>query len=406
MLTDQITLIFLVGVLVSLSLWTKALLDHRKLPSLIGYVFLGWILRLLDDNWKFLPDTAPDILYFLADIGIITLLFRIGFQSHMKTLLAQLSRASILALSNVIITGIFGYYLSYSILSIHPVGSLFIAIALTATSIGVTVTIWKENKILNSKTGALLLDLIALDDVIGIILLGILIQLAPVIHAGPETLTLSTLAIQSTLTIGQLFLFLLFCFLFSLFIEPKLTQYLKKSEHMPDPIVTIIGFGMMIASLAAFLGFSVALGAFFAGIAFSRDSEAVKMQASFKDLEAFFIPFFFIAIGFKAVVSSYTMVLGMTALLLIPAALGKIVGILLPAFFMKISRYGSLVIAISMIPRAEITMVAMDYGLKLSSSVITPEVYASMVLIALITSVSTPLILQGMLKRRPLQSPE
>ncbi|MEX2305388.1 MAG: cation:proton antiporter, partial [Waddliaceae bacterium] len=245
MLTDHISLVLLIGILISLSLWTKALLHMQNLPPLIGYVFLGWMLRMLNDSWEFLPETAPQILYFMSDIGIITLLFRIGFGSHIKTLLAQLSRASILAISNIVTTAILGFYLSYSILSIHPVGALFIAIALTATSIGITITIWKDNKILNSKTGALLLDLVALDDVIGIILMGILIQLAPMFLENTNSISFSSITLDSLLVIGKLFLFLVFCILFSVFVVPKLTHYLKKSEHMPDPMVTIIAFGIM-----------------------------------------------------------------------------------------------------------------------------------------------------------------
>ena len=394
-------LIFLVGALISISLWIKTILHKRNVPPLIGFVLLGWVLRTVDNMWSFLPETAPAILHFLSDIGIIVLLFRIGSQSHIKALIAQLSRASFLAISNILLSGVLGFYVSYALLSIPFIPSLFIAVALTATSIGISVSIWKEYKILDTQEGALLLDLVALDDVVAIVLMGILFNLAPIIHENITVLTTQLIAIPALIICGKLFLFIFFCYLFSHYIESDLTKYLRKYEAKPDPMITVAGIGFMIASLAAFLGFSVALGAFFAGIAFSRDSKADKKESSFKTLEDFFIPFFFIGIGFKVSTISFTMVLGYSLVLLICAVIGKVLGVYFPARFIRINRLNALILGISMIPRAEVAMITMDHGLRLGHWAVSQDIYTTMVLISLITSISAPLILQPILRLNP-----
>lgn len=393
-------LIFLVGALISLSLWIKAISHKRNVPALVGFVLLGWALRTADNTWSFLPETAPTILHFLSEIGIIILLFRIGYQSHIKALIAQLSRASFLAIFNILLSGILGFFVSHNLLSIPLISSLFISVALTATSIGVTVSIWKEHKILNTHEGDLLLDLVALDDVIAIVLMGILFSLAPFLHEKATMVTMPLIAVHLLIVVGKFSLFILLCYLFAHYIEPNLTKYLKRYEPNPDPMITIAGVGFMIASVAAFFGFSVALGAFLAGIAFSRAPEVVEMESSFKPLEDFFIPFFFIGIGFKLSFISFSMVLGYSLVLLICAILAKVLGVYLPARLFRINRFNALILGVSMIPRAEIAMITMDHGQRLGSWAVSQDIYSIMVFISLITSISAPLILHPILKKR------
>jgi Kef-type K+ transport system membrane component KefB len=45
-------------------------------------------------------------------------------------------------------------------------------------------------------------------------------------------------------------------------------------------MIMVAGIGFIIAALAGLLGFSIAIGAFFAGLIYSRDPQAVKMEAS------------------------------------------------------------------------------------------------------------------------------
>jgi Kef-type K+ transport system membrane component KefB len=61
--------------------------------------------------------------------------------------------------------------------------------------------------------------------------------------------------------------------------------------------VVVAGISFLIAALAGLLGFSVAIGAFFAGLVFSRDPDSVKLDGLFDTFYEIFVPFFFIGIG-------------------------------------------------------------------------------------------------------------
>ncbi|MEQ9552776.1 MAG: cation:proton antiporter [Coleofasciculus sp. G3-WIS-01] len=93
--------------------------------------------------------------------------------------------------------------------------------------------------------------------------------------------------------------FATFCYVFSRYFEAKLTQFFGQIEAPPEAMIEVVGISFMIAAIAGLLGFSVAIGAFFAGLVFSRDPDAVKFDASFESLYALFTPFFFIGIGLK-----------------------------------------------------------------------------------------------------------
>jgi len=395
--------IFLTGLLVSLSLWIKALFHRISLPPLIGLVALGWVCSALDRQWELLPENAPAILNFLSEAGIIVLLFRIGFKSRIKALEKQMSRASLLALSNIALSAVLGFCTAYYLLGVAFISSLFIGIALTATSIGITVTIWKEHRILKTREGDLLLDLVALDDLIAIVLMGVLFNLAPLLLGEENTLIgPGAVAFSALWIIAKFALFILLCYLFSHFAEAPLTRYLLKREPKPDPIITIAGVGFVIAGLAAFLGFSPALGAFFAGIAFSRDKIVEKSESSLQPIEEFFVPFFFIVIGFKLAIDAPLLIAGLASLLFIAAVAGKVLGIYLPARVVGMGGASGMILGISMIPRAEVAMIIMDHGLMLGEWAVPQTLYAAVVLVCLAASVVAPLLLHPLLKNFPL----
>jgi len=68
----------LVSGLIVVSLLLKAGLEPADLPDLLGYLLLGVGLRIADEAWCLLPPEAIRLLSFLAEVGIVTLLFRIG----------------------------------------------------------------------------------------------------------------------------------------------------------------------------------------------------------------------------------------------------------------------------------------------------------------------------------------
>jgi Kef-type K+ transport system membrane component KefB len=171
--------VFLVGALIVLSILSKAALEHFDLPDLLGYLLIGVGLRVLDNTWTLLTPRGHELLGFLAEFGVVALLFRIGLECNLEHLLQRLSGATVIWVVNVLVSlgTVLGATLVFLDWALLP--SLFATVALTATGIGVSVRVWRRTDQLGSAKGALMLDVAELDDLSGVVLLALLMTLPP-----------------------------------------------------------------------------------------------------------------------------------------------------------------------------------------------------------------------------------
>jgi Kef-type K+ transport system membrane component KefB len=280
------------------------------------------------------------------------------------------------------------------------VPSLFVGVALTATSVGVAVALWDEADLLKTDDGELMLDVAELDDVSGVVLMGVLFTLAPVFHANPAA-SLIPLAAQ---TLGGFALkfaaFTAGCIAVSLYVEEPLTVFFEQIQRWPGTIMVVLGIGMVVAAIASLLGFSLAIGAFFAGLIFSRDPKAVKMETSFNAFYPLFAAFFFIDIGLRIDPTALGGALGPVLVLLAAAVIGKGLGVLLPALALT-SSSGALLLSLSLVPRAEIMLIIMQRGLDLGPWAVPPELFAQMVLVSAATTLLVPPLVRPLFSHLP-----
>ncbi len=265
MSTDIPVSVLLVGTTVVLALMAKSGFERMGVPALIGYLLLGLLFRVVDLHWKLLSPGVRWVYEFLATIGIICLLFEVGLKSNLPGLVRQLRRATIIWAVNVLFSGILGYITSYFILGLELIPSLFISIALTATSVGISMAVWREANALRSPNGELVVDVAELDDISGIIFMALLFTIVAVLREKTESALAPVLAETSGLLLVKLTLFGAFCYLFARYIEHPVTDFFRKKERPPDPMILVVGIGFLIAAIASLIGFSVAIGAFFAG---------------------------------------------------------------------------------------------------------------------------------------------
>jgi len=392
--------IFITGGVIVLTMFIKFGLERTTVPALVGYLLLGVFIRLADTQWQFMSPACWKIFGFLGKLGLVTLLFRVGLESNVRGLLSQLRRASTVWIVNVFVSGLIGFLTAYYVVNLPWITSLIVATAFTATSIGISVAVWDQAGALQSKNGELLIDVAELDDISAVVFMAMLFSVLPALQesggadlfpAVPKTIGVFLLKLSA---------FGGFCILFSRFIEKPITAYFRSLESPPEPMVLLVAIAFMIAALAALLGFSLAIGAFFAGLVFSRDPKAVKMETSFLPIYDLFSPFFFIGIGLDMAPSSMKTALGIGSVLVVAAFLGKIIGAGLPVWRM-VGLTSGILIGTSMIPRAEIAMVIMQRGLNLGDWAVPAKVFGAMVLVSAVTCFLSPPAVHSLLNRWP-----
>jgi len=397
MQSDYLILITL-GVLIILSPFVKSLMQRIGVPAPVGYIALGFLVSILDQQWRFITSAFENAFLVLAQLGVVGLLFRVGLKSHTKALLRKLPDASFIWLGDVLTNLLAGFLVSHYVLALTFETSLVVATAFSATSVAVSVSVWEELKLLNSGKGVLLVDVAELDDLSRVLLLAMLLALIPVLQSGDGDL-LSVAGATAVSMLLKLALFVVGCYLFAHYLEEDFTRLNREMEGSDTALsITILGTGLAIAALAGLLGFSLAIGALFAGLAFSRDPKAVRTDAKFAYFYEFFTPFFFIHIGMQVDPAAFFSSIEMGLLLFIVAALGKVIGVAGPAL-LSLGKTDAMILGVSMIPRAEIALVVVYQCHQLSGNIVPEDVYAGMVVVSILTSTVAPPILRSLLAK-------
>jgi Kef-type K+ transport system membrane component KefB len=164
-------------------------------------------------------------------------------------------------------------------------------------------------------------------------------------------------------------------------------------------------FAMMIAFVYAMIAEAISLsaivGAFIAGVALEgviiRNGKNYKEGAEY--LHIIFASIFFVSLGILADFKALTVnVIWFLLALTIVAVITKVIGCYIPAKLQGMSHKDSLVVGFGMAPRGEVAMIVALIGLN--AGLIGQNIYVSLVLMSLLTTVITPLILRRWLNKQ------
>jgi len=385
--------VMLVGATIVASTLVRIALVRTRVPTMVGFLVLGLLLRWLDDGLGVMTEPVSQGFEVFADLGVIVLLFRVGLDSNLHALLAKLPRAAVIWMGDVTVAATAGFLAAYYLGGLSLLPALVVATALSATSAGVSTAIWQEARALHSPTGRLLIDVAELDDVSAVVVMTLLFSVLPALVTG-EDAPWSQLAGIAGLVLLTLLGFMAICTAFAVLLEPRVTGLASRAGTPSLRMLVVAGLGFMIAAVADWLGLSLAIGALCAGLVFSRDPQAVRTETRFEDLYSLFVPFFFIRIGLQTDLAALAHVAGFGSVLLAAAIVGKFLGAGLPAWLVA-GRPAGLLIGLSMIPRAEIAMVVVDAARRLGPVVMPPQAYAAMVVTVLGTCLVTPWLLNA-----------
>lgn len=323
-ISDKPLFLLTIGLVILGVLFLRALEKKVSFPAVVGYLLMGLFLRWQNDSIGFLNHEGEWTLEILGEIGVVCLLFRVGLESNFQGLVKQLPNAVWVWVFNVGLSGILGYVASRYWLGMELIPSLFVATALTATSIGVSMSVWQEAKHLRTELGELVTDTAELDDISTVMLLVIFFSMVPILEQGGSLQELEAGAAKAlSALLFRGFLFASICILFANYLEKPVSQFFSRHSH---PVVFLLGSGFIIGALAGWLGFSMAIGGLFAGLIFSRDPKAVKEDASCEPIYELFNPFFSISIGFQINPDVLEHASSGALVLLLVAIIGKVLG--------------------------------------------------------------------------------
>ena len=385
--------ILALGFIISISVIFKSVLKKVSIPSVLVFLGVGFILKVTHMYVPFLSEHLTSKIHFLGKMGVVVLLFDVGLKSDLKSLIHHLREATPIWLVGTLFAGLIGFAASFWLLKYEMIPSLFLATAFTATSVGITTAIWREKGVLKKPMGQLLVDVAELDDLSGVMLMGLLFSITPSILDG-SLHTPSAIAGQLTMTSGWFFLkfllFIVFCYSFSKFMRSFLSHFMTFHTNSIERTLIVFGISFVIAAIAGGLGLSLAIGAFFAGIVFANDEETVRNEYYFDEIREFMTPFFFIAISIQIEPELLKDGLYIGAIILFFAFVSKVVPTGLVSW-LSMPASNSLLFGVSMVPRAEIALIIFEQGKQLGDSVVPDTLYTGMIIGVMGTTLLAPL---------------
>ena len=182
-----------------------------KAPMVVGEIISGLIIGPCLLGWV----EQTDFITYLAEIGVILIMFSAGLETDLKELKKSGLKAFLIACMGVAVPLIGGTILYMCFYGFDGFGTeeffkaLFVGSIMTATSVGITVETLKEMGYLQGSTGQTILSAAIIDDVIGIIVLTFVIALKdptanPIMITG-KTVLFFVLSIITGIVIYKIF---------------------------------------------------------------------------------------------------------------------------------------------------------------------------------------------------------
>ena len=361
---------------------------YFRVPSVIGEIVAGIIL-----GPTLLGFIEPEgLIWVLAEIGIILLLFQVGLETDIGELANSGAKSVVVAIAGFVLPFVSCFALSHYWFNLDVLVSLLIAGTMTATSIGITMRTLSDLGRDHSKEGHIILGAAVLDDIMGVLLLAILFNF----------ITSGSVDFAGT---AKILLFMTVFFMIAPTVAKTLSYIVNRWESasktpgiVPTTIVSLVLF---LAWLSHAIGIPQLLGGFATGLALSRRfflpfGAALKADPEFSDhvhtemkpVIHLFTPIFFATVGLSLDLSSLdwgSMFFWLFSLSLAAVAiLSKIIG----ALFVHEKFARRIVIGMSMVPRGEVGLVFAELGRH--TGLFDPEIYATVVIVITYTTLFTP----------------
>ncbi|RLB51157.1 MAG: cation:proton antiporter [Deltaproteobacteria bacterium] len=361
-------------------------------PSVLGELCAGIVLGNLYvvgiPTFEGAAQLVP--VEFLAELGVVLLLFEVGLESTLTEMKAVAPTSGLVAIIGVVVPMLLGYGASLSLLPDAPFSlHLFIGATLCATSVGITARVLKDLNAMARPETRIILGAAVIDDVLGLIVLAVVASIAE-FGAVPGPMDLAVI-------IGLAGGFLLGALLLGAYVMPGVFRLASKLRT-PDVLAAVaIGLCLLLAGISGAAGLAPIVGAFAAGLILDEVHVRPFGHKSAHDLSeiigpivAIMAPIFFVRTGMMVELGG----IGTGPLLLALAlTVVAIVGKLVSGLGVRGNAIDKLTVGIGMVPRGEVGLIFANVGAGIQfegEPLIEAGVYAAIVLMVMATTVVTP----------------
>ena len=367
---------------------------HLLVPPETQVELSNGLITLLSSLGNVPPESVTELynesfpaLEAVAQLGLFALLFLTGLESELDELIAVGTQAFTVAVAGVVLPFALGTWGLMTIFHVGAIPAIFAGASMTATSIGITASVFGELGYLKTREGQIVIGAAVLDDILGIVILAVVIALASggTLEIGPILKLVAAAAVFVVAAIGL-----------SRTAAPAFDWLIDKLKAPGEVLVASFVILALSCFTATAIGLEAALGAFAAGLILSSSKHNHAIQQAVLPIVTLFATIFFVLVGAGMDLSvinpsdpASRTALVIAAFLFVVAVIGKIA-----AGWAFVSKQPTrrLVVGLGMMPRGEVGLIFL--GLGTSAKLLSPSLEAAILLMVIGTTFLAPVLLR------------
>ncbi len=388
-----------------------------RLTPVFFYLFIGFLLV----NVGVLPKQSGPFIREFAELGIIFIMFALGFEESTDNFIGSLKKSWGIALFGALGPFAVTYVITDTIWN-DPDISLMCALAMTATAVSVTMVSLRGEGLQNSVVATRIMTSAVIDDIGALVALAIMVPLA----VGQESFSMASLVITG----GKAALFFVVVTIIGAWIFPHKpagwfrhvpvigrfgVKHMLTFDHGRYATLIVLLVALVVGLLAYYFGFHPAIGAYMAGLIVKEEYFDIvekketgvyvgRVHSAYEETKiiidnAAFLwigPVFFVDLGAKLIFDRELM------LQILPYAVVLTIGL----FVVQVSTAGlaakytggmtwhqSLMIGFGMLGRAELAFVVMDIA-YVQHQILHVDAFFTLMITAFFLNVAVPLTIR------------
>jgi len=379
-----------------------------RLTAVLWYLFFGALLV----NIGLVPEKMPEFIHNFSELGIIVIMFALGFEEETDNFIKGIKRSWGIALFGAIVPFAVAYSTTYYFWNDANM-ALLCGLAMTATAVSLTMVSLKSEGLSKTPAATGIMTSAILDDIASLALVAILVPLA----AGEATVSITGILFILAKAIS----FFLVVAIIGKWVFPTsqgLIRFipilgwfnLRKILSMGQgeyAVLALLLIAVSVGLLAHAFGFHPAIGAYMAGLVIHREyfdfhqerkTDYFKNSREIIDNVAFtwIGPVFFVTLGTHLIfdLEIFTSVLPYALILFFGLFIGQISSASIAARYTgKFDWPSSLMIGFGMLGRAELAFVVMNIA-YVQYNIMSIEAFYTLMITAFLLNVSVPLTIR------------
>ena len=262
------------------------LFGRLKMPTVIGYLAGGILL-----GSSVVPGLQMDqsTLSIFSTIGIILLMFFIGIELNLKGLRHTGPSAFLIVSIEMTLMVIIGYYFGL-LIGLDEVQAVFLGAIISGASTAAVLLVAKENEHIGRDLSKALMSIMVFEDIGQIVILTLASPMATGTVAAPGT---------EYWIILEIIAFMGMTILIGLMVLPRGLDWLRRNYSKETVLIVSLALCFVMAFISGYVGLSVAIGAFLAGLIISESTCSNLIRRRIEPMKEVFIAIFFIVIGMR-----------------------------------------------------------------------------------------------------------